>query len=58
MRAVHRIRLGPKMRQHVMSLARFTLMTQRGNVDWRDDDPLARPRRRLREQPSVEVDDL
>ena len=55
---VHRIGLGPQVRQHVVPDPRLPLVAERRDVDRRDDDPFARSRRRVRQDAAVEVDDL
>ena len=57
-RAIHRIRLGAQVRQHVMAAARGALVAQRGDVDRRDDDPFAGAGRGFGEHAAVEVDHL
>ena len=57
-RRIHRVGLGAQVRQHVVSPPRLTFVTHGGDVDRRDDDPLAGPGRGFGEQAAVEVDDL
>src|SRR5438046_220201 len=49
---------GAEVSQHLVSLARGPLVAQRGDVDGRDDDPLARARRGLGQEAPIEVHHL
>src|SRR5260370_22519505 len=51
-RPVHRVGLGPKMRQHVVSDPRLALVAERRYVHRPDDDPPAPPRRGARQAPA------
>ena len=57
-RAINRVSLCPKMREHVMPAPGLALVPKRRDVNGRDDDSLARPRAGLRENASVIINDL
>ena len=58
MTQINRIRLCSEMREHLMALARFAFVPERGDVDGCRDDPLAGTWRGLGEETSIEIHDL